>query len=351
MPPYGRRVWLAVVGGWVAVVVLLIAWTGFVLCWCAACLLVGRAVVVRARPHAGACCVGVWPPPLWGVLPWFVAPLMVGRAVLVRGPPHGGACCVGAHWPRWWCVVWWCLAWVVVICWVAVVVVLFALPDRCCAGACPPPPCLGLPCLCVATPLMGRAVSTCQGFSSRCCSRFDARLVLLVRCCLCLRMASVVRCWLSVVSVWPGLVLCWCVPPPRPFVGACRVCAWLPPMVRHAVLVSAPAMVGPAALVCGPPHVRACYVVVWPPSWWGVLCWCLPVAVVVRGLVWWCLALVVVVCWVGCGCGSFACLAGVSAVLARARPPPLLRRALFVCGPPVGGACGVRVFQFWFVVL
>ena len=126
-PPYGRRGLVAVVGRWVAVVVVLIAWPGLVLCWCAAPLLVGRAVLVCARPPGRACCVGVWPPPFWGVLRWFVAPLMLGRAVSPRGPPHGGACCVGACRPRWWCVVWWCLAWVRLCC----------LPRRgwCCAGA------------------------------------------------------------------------------------------------------------------------------------------------------------------------------------------------------------------------
>ena len=163
------------VGGLVAVVAVLIAWPGLVLCWCAAPLLVGRAVLacpglgswrcsrLDARLALFVCCgicrrtasvVGCWlsvvfawlglvlcwcmpppllgralfvpapppwwgvlcwcaPPPWWGVPRWLVAPLMVGHAVLVRGPTLGGACCVGACPPRW---LW--VAWVVVVCWV-----------------------------------------------------------------------------------------------------------------------------------------------------------------------------------------------------------------------------------------
>ena len=84
--------------------------------------MVGCAVLVRGLPPVGACCVGVWPPALTGVLCWCVAPLimgrallvrgplMVGRAVLVRGPPHGEGCCRVAWAPSWWGVPWWCLA-------------------------------------------------------------------------------------------------------------------------------------------------------------------------------------------------------------------------------------------------
>ena len=140
---------------------MLIAWPGLVLCWCAAPLLVKHAVVVRARPHGGACCVVVCPPSLWGVLRWFVAPLVVERAVLVRGPPHGGACCVGACPPRRLCVVWFGGVW---------------------PGLSP-----SVGCVAVTVELLA----------------------------------------------WPGLVLCWCVPPPLlghavfvrgpPFGGACGV--------------------------------------------------------------------------------------------------------------------------------
>ena len=44
-------------------------------------------------------------------------------------------------------------------------------------------------------------------------------------------------------------------------------------------------MVGHATLLRGPPHAGACCAGAWPPSWWGVLCWCLSAAVVVRGVV------------------------------------------------------------------
>ena len=185
------------VGGWVAVVVLLTAWPGWVLCSCAAPLMVGRTVLVCAPPHGGACCVGMWPPPWWGVLRWFVVPLLVGRAVLVRAPlmvgrvvsacappPRGGACCVGvcpppgvgraalasellvvgraalvlglplgracrvgACPPRSWCVVW------------GVVICSVGCGHRCVVGlagvgVCPLP-CWGVQCLCVAPPWWG----------------------------------------------------------------------------------------------------------------------------------------------------------------------------------------------------
>ena len=155
-------------------------------------------------------------------------------------------------------------------------------------------------------------MSACSGLW--CCSRVDARLVLLVRCCLRCRTAGVVRCWLSVVFASPGLVLYWCVPPPPP-VGACCVCACPPPMVGH------------AALVCGPPHGRACCFGAWPPSWWGVLCWCPSAAVVVRGVVVFgldCCRLL------GCDSGCVVCLVGVGALLVR--------------GPPPVGACPVCVW-------
>ena len=44
-------------------------------------------------------------------------------------------------------------------------------------------------------------------------------------------------------------------------------------------------MVGRAALLRGFPHGGACCAGAWPPSWWGVPCWCLSAAVVVRGVV------------------------------------------------------------------
>ena len=169
---------MGVVGGWVAVVAVLIAWPGWVLCWCAAPLMVGRTVLVRAPRHGGACCVGVWPPP------------MVGRAVLVcappLGPPLGRACCVDACPPH---------------------------GGPCCVGVCPPPPRGGACCVglwppswwgvlhwCVAPLSVGRAVlvPTRRGRG------------------LWFGVSSSVR-WVVVAVVllaWPGLVLCWCVPPP-----------------------------------------------------------------------------------------------------------------------------------------
>ena len=44
-------------------------------------------------------------------------------------------------------------------------------------------------------------------------------------------------------------------------------------------------MVVRAVLLRGPPHGGACCAGAWPPSWWGMLCWCLSAAVVVRGVV------------------------------------------------------------------
>ena len=504
--------------------VVLIAWTGLVLCWCAASLLVRRAVLVRARPLGGTCCVGVWPPLWWGVLYCFVAPVMVGRAVLVRGPTHGGACCVGARRPRWWCVVCWCLGCIVVVCWVAAAVVLFASPGLvlcwcvdppllgravfvrapppwwgvlcwharvsvrglvagsmlglfcwfavvsaavrpalsdvgclwcspfrgwCSAAACPPtllgravlarapPSWWGVLCWCVpppwwgvlrlsvaplmvgravfvrAPPLVGRAVlvpsrrgggawfrSVVFGLGCRrllvglrlrlcgllgrgwCCVGACPPLPLLWRAVFvrapppwwgvrCRRVWVSVRgvvagsmlgffCWFAVVSAaarpaLSGVGCLWCLPgrgwcragwcPPPPPVRACCACAWPPPLVARAVLVCPLPMAGRAVLVCGLPCGGACCVGAWPPSWSGVLYWCLPDAVLVRGLIWWCLAWVVVLCWVGCGCGCVACLAGVGAVLARA-PPPV--GACHVCAWPTprwGVWCG-RVWVY-----
>ena len=154
-----------------------------------------------------------------------------------------------------------------------------------------------------------------------------------------------------------------------------------------------PPMVGRAVLVCAPPHGGACCVGLWSPSWWGVLCWCVrppwwgvlcrcvpppPWWSVLRWFVTplvmgraalvrgpppgracrvgacpprsWCVVWGVVICSMGCGRGCVVGLAGVGAVLVRA-PPPLLGRALFVRGPPLGGACCVGVFGFRFVVL
>ena len=206
-----RRVWVLVRG-------VVAGWMLGLFCWFAVVSAAVRPALsavgcLWCLPGRGWCCAGACPPPLWwGVLRWFVAPLMMGRAVLVRGPPLAGACCVGARLPRWWCLVW-----VVVFCSVGFgcgCVVGLARVGAVLVRA--PPPCWGVPCLCVAPPLEGHAVWACSGFGSWCCSRLDARLVLLVRCCLRRRTAGVVGCRLSVLFAWPGLVLCWCVPCPPP---------------------------------------------------------------------------------------------------------------------------------------
>ena len=132
----------------------------------------------------GWCCVGacracVWPPPWWGVLCWRVR-------VSVRGVVAG-----------------WMLG---LFCWFAVVSAavrpaltgvrcLWCVRGRgwCCVGACLPP-CWGVPCLCVAPQLVGRAVSACSSCGSWSCGRLDARLVLLVCCCVCRCTAGVVGC-------------------------------------------------------------------------------------------------------------------------------------------------------------
>ena len=221
--------------------------------WCVAPLMVRRAalgcgvlcfstlyvVVVCGPPHGGACrggvwpplwwgcvalcfvvwCGGVWPPSCRGVLRWCVAPLMVGRgafgcgvlcclalrcvwwwcvaplivgrAALMCGPPFGGACCVGVR-----CIV---------LCGVVLCVVVCGPPygGARCVGFWPHS-WWGVLWWCVAPPLVGRAVSLCSRFGVWCFSRFVARLVLLVRCCLRRLTAGVVGCWVSVVFAWPG---------------------------------------------------------------------------------------------------------------------------------------------------
>ena len=234
--------------------------------------LLGRAVFVRAPPHCGAgfvgvcpphgraCCVGVWPSSWWGVLCWCVAPLVVGRAVLVPACRRGGA-------------------------WFGLVVFglgcrrllgglrlrFFCLIGRgwCCAGACPPPPVEACR-VCAWPPLVGHAVSACFSFGSWCCSRLNARLVLLVRRCLCRRTAGVVRCSLSVVFAWPGLVSAGACPPH--------------PLLGPAVLVRGPPGGGACFVGVCYPHGGACGVGLWPPSWWGVLCWCVSALLVGRAV-------------------------------------------------------------------
>ena len=254
-----------------------------------------------APPLVGACLACAWPPPWWGVPFWCVAPLSLGRALLVAACRGGG--------------VWFGLS--SSVGWVVVAVVLLAWPGLVLCWCVPPPPCWGMSCLCVAPPLVGSAVSACSGFRSWCCSRLNARLVLLVRCCLRRRTADVAGCWLSVLFALPGLVLCWCVPPTP--------------------------LVGRAALGCGPLPGGACCVGACPPSCWGVLCWCPPAAVVVFGLgcrrlfsglwLWLC-------CWLGRGwCCAGACPPPPPRV--GAWPPPwwgvLFQRVRFLVRGVVAG--------------
>ena len=234
-------------------------------------------------------------------------------------------------------------------------------------------------------------MSACSGLGSWCCSRLDARLVLLVRCCLRRRTAGIVGCWLSVLFAWPALVLCWCVPPPPG--GACCVGLWPPSWWGALCWCVPPLLLGCAVLV--PPcrdggvwfglssPVGWVVVVVVLLAWPGlVLCWCVPPppllgrAVFVRapplggaycvgvfGFGSWCcsrlnarLVLLVRCCLRRRTAGVVGCLLPVvfawpGSVLCWCVPPPLLGRAVLVRAPPIGGACCVGVFGFWFVVL
>ena len=260
------------------------------------------------QPGRGWCSASACSPPCWGVPCLCVPPPLVGRAVLVRGPPLAGTCCVGGRLLRWWCSVWVVVGlWLWLCCWLGW--------GWCCAGACPPP-CWGVSCLCVAPPWWG-VLRRRFGVSVR-----------------------------GVVDGWMPGWFCW-----------------------FAVVSAAarPALSGVGYLCCLPGRgwwcAGAC-----PPPWWGVLRWVVAPLMVGRAVLvhapplagvccvgarlprWWCLVWVIVACWVGCGCGCVVGLAGVGAVLVRA-PRPLLGRAVFMRGPPLGGACCVGVFGFRFVVL
>ena len=67
-------------------------------------------------------------------------------------------------------------------------------------------------------------------------------------------------------------LLCWCLAPP--ILGRAVLLRGPPPRWGVLCRCALPPMVGRAVLAHGPPHGRACCVVVGPPSWWGVLCWC-----------------------------------------------------------------------------
>ena len=142
--------------------------------------------------------------------------------------------------------------------------------------------------------------------------------------------SDVVRVVVLLVSVLVGraqvglrLGLCcllgqvWCCAGawPPSWWGLLRWCL-APPMVGRVVLVRAPCplwgvlcrcvappKVGRAVLACGRPHGPPCCFAAWPPSWWGVLCRCR--APLWLGVLCWCLSAVVVVGGVvvlGLGC-------------------------------------------------
>ena len=211
---------------------------------------------------------------------------------------------------------------------------------RCSAGACPPPPPVGACRVCAWPP---------PWWGVRC-----RRVLVLVRGVVAGSMLGLF-CWFAIVSatVRPalsGLGCLWCLPGRSwcctgaclaPSSGVLCLCV-APTMVGCAVMVCTLPMVGRAVLVCGAPHGGACCVGAWPPSWCGVLCWCLPAAVVVVGL------------------GSrrllgglrlrLCCLLGRHLCCSGAWPTSIL--ACRFCGlPPLGGACCVGVFGFRFVVL
>ena len=184
-------------------------------------VLAGCPAVVCGPPHSAAWCCGVCPPSWWGVVWWCVVPCMVGRGVVARGPQlvgrgvvvcgtPHGGACSGSEWPR----AWWGL-----LRWIAVCRVVW----RCVLWWCMSPSWWGVLRWCVAPLMVGRGVLCC---GAPLCS---------VLCC------GVVRC-----------------------------------------------LVGRAALVCGPPLGGVCCVRVQcivlcgvvccggvgPPSWWGVMWWC-----------------------------------------------------------------------------
>ena len=102
--------------------------------------------------------------------------------------------------------------------------------------------------------------------------------------------------------------VCWAIG------GWLRLCGGVWPPSWWGVLwwCVAPLMMGRGVVLRGPPHGGACCGGVWPPSWWGVMWWCVVLCMVQRGVV--------------------------------ARGPLRVMRGVLVCGTPHGSACCVGVW-------
>ena len=85
-------------------------------------------------------------------------------------------------------------------------------------------------------------------------------------------------------GAWPPSwwgVLRWCVAPPM--VGRAVLVRAARPLWGVLCRCVAPPKVA-AVLACGPPHGRPCCCAAWPPSWWGVLCRCVAPLMVGRAV-------------------------------------------------------------------
>ena len=118
-------------------------------------------------------------------------------------------------------------------------------------------------------------------------------------------------------------------------------------------------MVGRAVLVLGPPHGGACCGGAWPPSWCGVLRWCVAPCMVGFSVVWWPMAPLIAGCAVvvrappHCGtCFVGACPLSSWGVLCWCAAPLMVGRPVLVLGPPHGGACCAGFWPpSWWAVL
>ena len=235
------------------------------------CCVVFCAVVVCCPPRGGACCAGAWPPSWWGVLCWGAVCCVVWRCLVCGGgvwPSHGGACCVGVWSPSFvgraafgcgvlccvaLCCVWWCVAPRMVGC--AALVCAPPQGGACCGGVWPPP--------------WRGVLCRCSGSGSCRFSRLDARLVLLVRCCLRHLTAGVVRCRVYVSFARPGRTgrppeRVQCATPCFCFVGVvpCHSCSPAHPPLSCVSAAPGCALLFGAACCCAPPptppHPSAC---------------------------------------------------------------------------------------------